>query len=94
VLLYAAARTAVLRGQLSLAESVLPPLFVLMTKEDLCVKLAPKFNKDTFKEFKDGKGRDPSTWAKKKVYKVLYLCVLCQLTGKVHHKPIESTFPG
>jgi hypothetical protein len=32
--------------------------------------------------------------AKQKVCKVLYLCVLCQLTGKVHHKPIELLFPG
>jgi hypothetical protein len=31
---------------------------------------------------------------KQKLCKVLYLCVLCQLTGKVHHKPIELLFLG
>jgi hypothetical protein len=76
------AQASLMRGMLSVAESEVPSLFILVPPD--MVHVFPS-SEDQF---------DWQTKQEMKACEVYFLCIVCQLTGKVMHKPVKLRFPG
>jgi hypothetical protein len=71
-----------MRGMLSVPDFEFPSFFILVPPE--IVHFFPS-SKDQY---------DVQTKLEMKVCDVYFLCIVCQLTGKVMHAPIKLRFPG
>jgi hypothetical protein len=80
-----------MRGMMSVAESELPSLFILVPPDLVHFFL----NSDGFPWYsKQNVLERMLNTLKCEACDVYFLCIACQLTGKVMHKPIELLFPG
>jgi hypothetical protein len=82
-----------MRGMLSVAESELPSLFILVPP-GLVHAIYSKGGQEGLALADDSGATGMQTKVEGKAVEVYYLAVLCQLTGKVMHKPIKLRFPG
>jgi hypothetical protein len=82
-----------MRGMLSVAESELPSLFILVPP-GLVHAIYSKGGQEGLALADNSGATGMQTKVEGKAVEVYYLAVLCQLTGKVMHKPIKLRFPG
>jgi hypothetical protein len=83
-----------MRGMLSVDESELPSLFLLVSPDLVHVFLAAKGGEQGLALAKNSGAASMQTKAESKLWSVYYLYIVCQLTGRVMHKPIKLRIPG
>jgi hypothetical protein len=80
-----------MRGMVSLGESDFPSLFVLIPPNMVHHFLTSQ-NGEALADSSDA--ASVRTMVESSAARVFYLCIVCQLTGKVMHKPIKLLFLG
>jgi hypothetical protein len=83
-----------MRGMLSVGESDFPTLFILVPPDMVHHFLSSKGGQQGEALADDSVVASRQTKLESKGVEVYFLCMLCQLTGRVMPKPIKLRFPG
>jgi hypothetical protein len=79
---------------LSVGESDFPTLFILVPPDMVHHFLSSKGGEQGEALADDSGATSKQTKLESKGVEVYFLCMVCQLTGRVMHKPIKLRFPG
>jgi hypothetical protein len=83
-----------MRGMLSVGESDFPSFFILVPPDMVHHFLFSKGGQQGEALADDSGAASRQTKVESKGVEVYFLCMVCQLTGRVMHEPIKLSFPG